>query len=227
MVLWAVVGDPCSLLPLQAVASFPITPTSLEALPVSSLTLDRSYGCSACGLWMSFAVTATVSPFVGMGQDVAAWQRPCSEAKEALGMCPQQASIPPQQSGAPCDLQAVQGAGCDPCGCTVPTRGLGFIQEGQRDMARKWSNPSPAAGRARVTKPNGARPAERSRHGDPRSPFKVPEDEGMWQHPLEMVPQPSAPAEAVLSEQWWQHQGAENSAGCCRVQGLIPAARAD
>lgn len=39
MILWAVVGDPCSLLPLQAVASFPITPTSLEAFPVPSLTL--------------------------------------------------------------------------------------------------------------------------------------------------------------------------------------------
>lgn len=39
MVLWAVVGDPCCLLPLQAVASFPIAPTSLEALPVPSLTL--------------------------------------------------------------------------------------------------------------------------------------------------------------------------------------------
>lgn len=164
---------------------------------------------------------------VAIGWDVAAWQRPCSGATEALGMCPQQASIPPQQSGAPGDLQAMQGAGCDPLGSTVPAWGLGFIQEGQRDMARKWSNPSPAAGTAPVTKPNGARPAERSRHGDPRSPFKVPEDEGMWQHPLEMVPHPSPPAETLLSDQWWQHHGAQNSAPCCRVQGLIPAAQAD
>lgn len=123
-------------------------------------TLTR---CSACGLWMSFAVTATVSPLWAWDK---MWQPGKGHAagpREALGMCPQQASIPPQQSGAPCDLQAVQGAGCDPLGSTVPARGLGFIQEGQRDMARKWSNPSPAAGRARVTKPNGARPAERSR----------------------------------------------------------------
>lgn len=31
---------------------------------------------------------------VGMGGDVAAWQRPRSGATEALGMCPQQASLP-------------------------------------------------------------------------------------------------------------------------------------
>lgn len=227
MILWAVVGDPCSLLPLQAVASVPITPTSLEALPVPSLTLGLLLWVLCLWPLHVLCCEATVSPLW-------AWDKMWQPGKgHAVGPgkpleCAhpsRQASLP---SKAPCDLQAVQGAGCDPLGSTVPARGLGFIQEGQRDMARKWSNPSPAAGRARVTKANGAGPAERSRHGDPRSPFKVPEeDEGMWQHPLGMVPHPLPPAETVLSEQWWQHHGAQNSAPCCGVQGLIPAARAD
>ncbi|NXP13423.1 ETV5 protein, partial [Thinocorus orbignyianus] len=60
------------------------------------------------------------------------------------------------QSTALGDLGAMHGAGCDPSGSTVPVQGLGFTQEGQRDTARKWSNPSLAAGRAPVTEPNGA-----------------------------------------------------------------------
>ena len=34
--------------------------------------------------------------------------------------------------------------------------------------------------------------------GDRRSPFKVPEGEGMSQHPLEMLPYPPQPIETVL-----------------------------
>lgn len=91
------------------------------------------------------------------------------------------------------------GAGCDPSGNTVPVQVLGFTQEGQRDMVRKWSNPSPAAGRAPVTKPNGTRPVRGAQCGDQRWPFKVPEDGGMHQHPLEMVPHPlPVPAETML-----------------------------
>lgn len=119
--------------------------------------------------WMPFALRAAMSPVaacplwtqgwtwqLGKGHAVGPWN---PWDVPAAGEHPS----PAKWGSALADLQAMRGAGLDPAGTAVPARGLGFTQEGQRDTARKWSNPSPAAGGAPVTKPNGARPAERSR----------------------------------------------------------------
>lgn len=181
--------------------------------------------CSACGLWISFAVTATVSPFVGTGQDVAAWQRPCSEAKEALGMCPQQASIPPQQSEVRVTFRLCRGLAATPGEAlcqhrawvsfrkgrgtwlgngVIPARQLGELglqsQMVQGRLRGAGTEIQDHLSRCRRTRGCGSTPSRWSLiHGHQQK---------LW-------------------EQWWQHHGAENSAPCCRVQGLIPAAQAD
>lgn len=69
----------------------------------------------------------------------------------------------PAQSSVLGDLGAMRGTGCDPSGSAIPARGLGFTQEGQGDAGRKWSNPSPSAGRDLVTKPSGAQRLRKER----------------------------------------------------------------
>lgn len=138
-------------------------------MPLMTWCRSQSTSGVACGLLDALCfegchvTCGSMSP-MDTGLDMAAGQRPRSGAMEPLG-CARSGEHPsPAKWGsALADLQAMRGAGLDPAGTAVPARGLGFTQEGQRDTARKWSNPSPAAGRAPVTKPNGARPAERSR----------------------------------------------------------------
>lgn len=97
---------------------------------------------------------------MGMGLECGSLEK----AMETLSICPQPMSILSQAKWglALGDLQAMWGAGCNPLGSTMPAQSLDFTQEGQTDTTRKWSNPSPAAGRALVTETNGTRPAERS-----------------------------------------------------------------
>lgn len=149
----------------------------------------------ACGLLDALCCSDTccvtssgVTP-LGMGLDVAAWQRPCTGTMETLGMHPQWANIP-----TPAQLQAALELCCGlpvtpqevlcQCGAwvslrkgrgtrlgngVIPARQLGGLQL-QSQMVQGWQR--------------------RAGSGDQRSPFKVPEDEGIWQHPLEMVPYP-------------------------------------
>ena len=160
----------------------------------------------ACGLLDALCcgdgcrVTSSgVSPS-GMGLDVAARHRPCSGAMETLGMRPQWASIPRRRSGARLratfelcgGLAATSWEAPCQCGAWVSLRkgrgtqlGNGVIPARQLGGLRLQSQM--AHGR-----PRGAG------HGDQRSPFKVPEDEGMRQHPLDVVPYPPPPAETVL-----------------------------
>lgn len=98
--------------------------------------------------------------------------------------------LAPARSSAPGDLRAMRGAGRDPSGSAIPSRGLGFTQEGQGDAGRKWSNPSPSAGGDLVTKPNGVRRPRKDRARGDRLSRCWAGQGTRQQHPLGMVPYP-------------------------------------
>lgn len=173
---------------------------------------------------MPFAVvTATMSPAVGCPLRAWGWMwQPSKSPMQRDHGNPQDVSTVGEHPSAAKwgsalgDLRAMRGFGCDPLGSAVPAWGLGFTQEGQRDTARKWSNPSPAAGRALVTKPNGTRPAERSRARRSEIAFQGAGGRGgCGSTPSRWSLIHRCQQRLCWGPSWrWQHPRAENSAPC-------------
>lgn len=157
---------------------------------------------------------------------MAAWQRPRSGATEALGMCPQQASLP-SKAGLRVTFRLCRGLAATPWEALCQHRAWVSFRKGRGTWLGNGVIPARQLGELRLQSQMVQGRLRGAGTGIQDHLSRCRRTRGCGSTPLEMVPHPSPPAETVLSDQWWQHHGAQNSAPCCRVQGLIPAAQAD
>lgn len=182
-------------------------------------------GCSACGLWMLFAVTATVSPLWARdkrwqpGKGHAVGPRKPSECAHS-----RQASLP-SKAGLRVTFRLCRGLAATP--------GEALCQHGAWVSFRKGRGTWLGNGVIPARQLGELRLQRQMVQGRLRGAgTEIPDHLSRCRRTRGCGSSPSRWSlthchQQELSEQWWQRHGAQNSAQCCGVQGLIPAAQAD